>query len=205
MTMKTAFESTFPASTDASAKSAFNLVDHFLVAMPAMGDPTFSGTVVFIAEHSEEGALGLIINRPLDLPLKGLYERLNLPLPDKTLAQQLVLKGGPVNHDHGYVIHKPIGNYIATVAISNDVGMTKSRDVLEATSRGEGPEQMIVCLGYAGWSAGQLEEELSANAWLTVPAATDLIFDAPLEERFHRAFGLLGIDPAFMSATAGHA
>jgi putative transcriptional regulator len=185
--------------------STLNLSNHFLVAMPAMQDPTFAGSVVFITEHSEEGALGLIINQPLDLAMNGLYERLDLPLPDRRLAQKPVLKGGPVNHSHGYVLHKPVGNYISTVAVSDEVGVTKSRDVLEAVSRGEGPEQIVVCLGYAGWGAGQLEEELGANAWLTVPASDELIFDTPMDERFHRAFGLLGINPAFLSASAGHA
>jgi putative transcriptional regulator len=170
-----------------------------------MQDPTFAGSVVFITEHTEEGALGLIINQPLDLAMNGLYERLDLPLPDRRLAQKPVLKGGPVNHSHGYVLHKPIGNYISTVAVSGDVGVTKSRDVLEAVSRGEGPDQIVVCLGYAGWGAGQLEEELGANAWLTVPASDELIFDTPMDERFNRAFGLLGINPAFLSASAGHA
>jgi putative transcriptional regulator len=184
---------------------AFNLSNHFLVAMPAMQDPTFAGSVIYITEHSDQGALGLVINRPLDLAMNGLYERLDLPLPDVRLADKLVLKGGPVNHSHGYVLHKPIGNYISTVAVSADVGVTKSRDVLEAVSRGEGPDQIVVCLGYAGWSAGQLEDELAANAWLTVPATDELIFDAPIDERFNRAFGLLGINPAFLSASAGHA
>ncbi len=184
---------------------SLNLTNQFLVAMPAMQDPNFAGAVVLIVEHSHEGAMGLIVNRSLELPMAGLYERLDLPLPDEKLADKPVLRGGPVQQSHGYVLHKPLGNYNATVAVSEELGVTKSRDVLEAISRGEGPEQVIVCLGYAGWSAGQLEEELAANAWLTVPAADDLVFEAPLEERFHRAFGLLGINPAFLSASAGHA
>jgi putative transcriptional regulator len=182
-----------------------NFANHFLVAMPAMQDPTFAGTVVFITEHTDAGAQGLVINQPLDLPMQGLYERLDLPLNNSKLGEQPVLKGGPVNHSHGYVLHKPLGNYISTVAVTDGVGVTKSRDVLEAVSRGEGPEHIIVCLGYAGWGAGQLEDEVAANTWLTVPATDDLIFDTPLEERFNRAFGLLGINPMFLSASAGHA
>jgi putative transcriptional regulator len=194
-------------SSDTVLKSAgaLNLANHFLVAMPAMQDPTFAGTVIYVTEHSESGAQGLVINKPLDLPMQGLYERLDLPLDDIRLGEQRVLKGGPVNNTHGYVLHKPLGNYNATVAVNHEVGVTRSRDVLEAVSRGEGPDQILVCLGYAGWSAGQLEDEVAANAWLTVPASDELIFNAPVDERFNRAFGLLGINPAFLSAAAGHA
>jgi putative transcriptional regulator len=194
-------------SSDTVLKSAgaLNLANHFLVAMPAMQDPTFAGTVIYVTEHSESGAQGLVINKPLDLPMQGLYERLDLPLDDIRLGEQRVLKGGPVNNTHGYVLHKPLGNYNATVAVNHEVGVTRSRDVLEAVSRGEGPDQILVCLGYAGWSAGQLEDEVAANTWLTVPASDELIFNAPVDERFNRAFGLLGINPAFLSAAAGHA
>jgi putative transcriptional regulator len=193
------------SNTVLKSEGALNLANHFLVAMPAMQDPTFAGTVIYVTEHSELGAQGLVINKPLDLPMQGLYERLDLPLDDIRLGEQRVLKGGPVNNTHGYVLHKPLGNYNATVAVNPEVGVTRSRDVLEAVSRGEGPDQILVCLGYAGWSAGQLEDEVAANTWLTVPASDELIFDAPVDERFNRAFGLLGIDPAFLSAAAGHA
>jgi putative transcriptional regulator len=196
---------TMSSNTVLKGEGALNLANHFLVAMPAMQDPTFAGTVIYVTEHSELGAQGLVINKPLDLPMQGLYERLDLPLDDIRLGEQRVLKGGPVNNTHGYVLHKPLGNYNATVAVNPEVGVTRSRDVLEAVSRGEGPDQILVCLGYAGWSAGQLEDEVAANTWLTVPASDELIFDAPVDERFNRAFGLLGIDPAFLSAAAGHA
>jgi putative transcriptional regulator len=167
------------SNTVLKGEGALNLANHFLVAMPAMQDPTFAGTVIYVTEHSELGAQGLVINKPLDLPMQGLYERLDLPLDDIRLGEQRVLKGGPVNNTHGYVLHKPLGNYNATVAVNPEVGVTRSRDVLEAVSRGEGPDQILVCLGYAGWSAGQLEDEVAANTWLTVPASDELIFDAP--------------------------
>lgn len=184
---------------------ALQLTHHFLVAMPAMQDPNFAGTVIYVTEHTAQGAFGLVVNRPLELPVQGLYERLDLPLPDTKLAAELVLRGGPVSGNHGYVLHRPLGNYISTVAVTAEMGMTRSRDVLEAISRGDGPADVIVCLGYAGWGEGQLEEEISANAWLTVPASEKILFDTPIEERFNRAFGLLGIDPLFLSAAAGHA
>ena len=187
------------------AISELDLKHHFLVAMPAMQDPNFTGTVIYVTEHTAQGAFGLVVNRPLELPVQGLYERLDLPLPDTKLAAELVLRGGPVSGNHGYVLHRPLGNYISTVAVTPEMGMTRSRDVLEAISRGDGPTDVIVCLGYAGWGEGQLEEEISANAWLTVPACEDILFDTPIDERFNRAFGLLGINPLFLSASAGHA
>ena len=183
---------------------AANLTNHFLVAMPQMADPNFGGAVVFIAEHSPQGALGLVINRPMELTMKSLFDRIDLPL-DSPREGAPIFFGGPVQTDRGFVLHTPIGNWGSTVIVADDLGLTSSKDVLEAVSRGQGPDRILVTLGYSGWGPGQLEDELARNAWLTMPADADVIFDAPADERLTRAFGLLGINPAFLSAAAGHA
>lgn len=184
---------------------ASNLTNHFLVAMPGMADPNFGGSVVFIAEHSENGALGLVINRPMELDLATLFERIDLKLDRDEISASPVFFGGPVQTDRGFVLHQPLGAWGSTVAVGEDVGLTSSKDVLEAVASGSGPQRMLVTLGYAGWGPGQLEEEIARNAWLTLPAVSDVIFDTPVEQRLTRAFGLLGIDPAFLSSSAGHA
>jgi putative transcriptional regulator len=184
---------------------ASNLANHFLVAMPGMGDHNFGGSVVFVAEHSAKGALGLVINRPMELDLGTLFERIDLKLASSSLARAPVFYGGTVQTDRGFVLHQPLGSWGATVTVGDEVGLTSSKDVLEAVAAGQGPERMLVTLGYAGWGPGQLEDEIARNSWLTTPADADLIFDAPIEDRLARAFGLLGIDPAFLSSAAGHA
>jgi len=193
-----------PAHTMAS-ELASNLSNHFLVAMPGMVDPNFTGGVVLLAEHSPKGALGLVINRPMELDLRTLFERIDLSLGDATLGADPVYFGGPVQTDRGFVLHSPLGSWGSTVAVGDDVGLTSSRDVLEAVAAGQGPQRLLVTLGYAGWGPGQLEDEIARNAWLTMPADADLIFETPVEQRLSRAFGLLGIDPAFLSSAAGHA
>ncbi|MFT4101356.1 MAG: YqgE/AlgH family protein [Burkholderiaceae bacterium] len=182
-----------------------NLTNHFLVAMPQMADPNFGGAVVFIAEHTTKGALGLVINRPMELTLQSLFERIDLPLHTPALRGAPVFFGGPVQTDRGFVLHSPVGDWGSTVTVGDDIGLTSSKDVLEAVSRGTGPSRLLVTLGYSGWGPGQLEDELAKNAWLTVAADPELMFDSPADERLSRAFGLLGINPAFLSAAAGHA
>ncbi len=182
-----------------------NLTNHFLIAMPAMADPNFGGSVVFIAEHSPKGALGLVINRPMELDLRTLFERIDLKLEIAPLAAEPVFFGGPVQTDRGFVLHTPVGEWGSTVSIGDDVGLTSSKDVLEAVAKGRGPERLLVTLGYAGWGPGQLEDEIGRNAWLTVPAQPSVIFETPAEERLARAYALIGIDPMFLSASAGHA
>jgi putative transcriptional regulator len=184
---------------------ASDLTDHFLLAMPNMADPNFGGAVVYIAEHSDKGALGLVINRSMDLDLQSLFERIDLKLEIAPLAKSPVLFGGPVQTDRGFVLHEPLGSWSSTVSISGTIGLTSSKDVLEAVARGAGPARLLVTLGYAGWGPGQLEDEIGRNAWLTVEADHDLLFDVPIPERLNRAFGLLGINPAFLSSAAGHA
>jgi putative transcriptional regulator len=182
-----------------------NLTNHFLLAMPSMADPNFGGAVVFVAEHSPKGALGLVINRPMELDLQSLFERIDLKLEIAPLAGSPVFFGGPVQTDRGFVLHQPLGAWSSTVSIDGRLGLTSSKDVLEAVAAGAGPSRMLVTLGYSGWGPGQLEDEIAHNAWLTVAADPDVIFDTPPEQRLQRAFALLGIDPAFLSSSAGHA
>jgi len=185
--------------------SSINLTHHFLIAMPSMADPNFSKTLTYICEHNDQGALGLVVNRPTDMTLQSLFERLSLPLNDSALSDSPVYFGGPVQGDRGFVLHEPAGNWQSTLRVRDAIGLTTSKDILEAVGRGEGPARMLVTLGYAGWSAGQLEHELSQNAWLTVEARDAILFDVPAEERLSRAMQLLGVDFARLQDAAGHA
>lgn len=170
-----------------------------------MDDPNFGGTLIYIAEHNEKGALGLVVNRPMELDLGGLFERLELKLEDPALARRPVFAGGPVQGDRGFVLHQPVGEWHSTVAVRDDFGLTSSRDVLEAVASGRGPARLTVMLGYSGWGPGQLEDEVSRNSWLTVEAQSEVIFDTPPELRLQAAFRLLGFDPAFLATVPGHA
>jgi len=182
-----------------------NLTNHFLIAMPAMVDPNFSRTLTFICEHSDQGALGVIVNRPLDMSLDTLFERVDLKLESERFQDMPVYFGGPVQTDRGFVLHRPAGSWNSTLAIGETLALTSSRDILEAFGHEGEPQQVLVTLGYAGWSAGQLEHELAQNAWLTVPAEHAIMFDLPPEERLPAAMQLLGIDFANLSEVAGHA
>ena len=182
-----------------------NLTHHFLIAMPAMADPRFAHSLAFICEHNPEGAVGLVVNRPSDMKLSTLYAQIDVPLPDPQMFDAHVLFGGPVQGDRGFVLHRPLGQWQSTLAVSGELGLTTSKDVLEAAARGEGPDDMLVSLGYAGWSAGQLEEEIAANAWLTVEADAGVIFGMPAERRLPAAMQLLGIDFSQLSEDVGHA
>jgi putative transcriptional regulator len=189
---------------------AINLTNQFLIAMPGMADDNFARTVVYLCEHSKNGALGLVINRPTDITLKSLFEKVELSLDRDELAQQPVFFGGPVQTERGFVLHEKSGMeqspYTSTLAIAGgDLEMTTSKDVLEALSNGAGPRRLMVTLGYSGWSAGQLEEEIGRNGWLTVNADPQVIFDTPVDERYQRALSLLGFDPLMLSQEAGHA
>jgi putative transcriptional regulator len=182
-----------------------NLTGHFLIAMPAMADPYFAKSVAYVCEHNENGALGIVINRPIDMKLDDLFEQVSIKLKDRELAEAPVHFGGPVQVDRGFVLHQPVGHWQSTIAVSGETALTTSKDILEATARGEGPQKILVSLGYAGWSPGQLEQELSQNAWLTVPASEGIIFDLPAEEKLMAAMHLLGVDFASLSDEAGHA
>lgn len=188
-----------------STESASDLSNHFLIAMPSLEDPNFGGSLVFVAEHNDQGALGLVLNRPMEIDLATLFRRIDLDLESSPLGRSAVMHGGPVQTDRGFVLHQPVGAWGSTVVVGQEIGLTSSRDVLEAVAEGAGPERMLVMLGYAGWGPGQLEDEVSRNAWLTVEADAAIIFDTPADERLQRAFALLGIDPAFLASAAGHA
>lgn len=184
---------------------SMNLTDHFLIAMPAMDDPYFSRTLIYIAEHNDQGALGLIVNRPIDMDLATLFEKIEVPLESPNVGRLPVYFGGPVQTDRGFVLHRPVGNWQSTLAVTSEVGLTSSRDVLQAVGKDGQPGEIMVTLGYSGWSAGQLENELVQNAWLTVPADPRILFELPFEERLPSAMETLGIDFANLSEKAGHA
>jgi putative transcriptional regulator len=201
------------------------LSHHFLIAMPGLEDPTFAKSVVYVCEHSERGAMGLIINKPGDLSLKHLFDKVELPLHRQDLLQSNVLHGGPVQTERGFVLHDPMFEkdsvdsenssaeaaatpnsiYASTLSVPGGLAMTTSKDVLEAMANGSGPQRVVVTLGYASWGEGQLESEIGENSWLTVPADPAVIFDTPIEQRYDKALGLLGLQAWMLSSEAGHA
>ena len=182
-----------------------NLTHHFLIAMPNMVDPNFARTLTYIAEHNDKGALGIIVNRPIDMTLGALFERVELPLLADGFAEQPVYFGGPVQTDRGFVLHRPAGEWHSTLRISDELALTSSRDILQSIGTTGEPAEVLISLGYAGWAAGQLEQELADNAWLTVSADMAVIFELPPEERLAAAMQRLGIDFANLSDVAGHA
>ncbi len=184
---------------------SLDLTDHFLIAMPAMTDPNFAGTLIYVVEHGKKGAMGVVVNRPIELTMADLFERIDLKLIQHPIAQQSVLLGGPVQNDRGFVLHRPTGDWSSSIRVNDHVALTSSKDVLESLAKGEGPTDVVVALGYAGWGAGQLEDEIAQNAWLTVPGDAKILFESPPAQRQHLAFDLLGIDPLLMSSNAGHA
>jgi putative transcriptional regulator len=205
-----------PANLTKPAGSASNLTSQFLIAMPGMTDGNFAGSVVLLCEHTERGALGLVINKPSDIKLGKLFEKVDLSLDRDELAEQPVYIGGPVQTERGFVLHErgdddeadpdaDGARYSSSLRIPGGLAMTTSRDVLEALANGAGPKRVLVTLGYAGWGAGQLEDEVARNGWITVDAQPEVIFETPIEQRYERALGLLGISQAMLSAQAGHA
>ena len=170
-----------------------------------MVDPYFSKSLTFICEHNDQGALGVVVNRPIDLSLQALFERINIKLEPRQLQDIPVYFGGPVQTDRGFVLHQPVGEWHSTLTVHGSLGLTTSKDILEAVGRGGGPAKLLVTLGYSGWAAGQLEHELAQNAWLTVEAGEQIIFDLPAEEKLPAAMELLGVDFASLSEDAGHA
>ncbi|MCG9115748.1 YqgE/AlgH family protein [Laribacter hongkongensis] len=181
------------------------LSHHFLIAMPDMEDSLFARAVVYMCDHGEQGAMGVIINHGADLTLDSLLGQIGLDgcRPDQVGLPVFV--GGPVQSDRGFVLHEPIGNWQSSLTVTDNVALTTSRDVLAAVSHHEGPERLIVTLGYAGWEPGQLEHELVQNAWLTVPADMRIVFDLPVADRYDAAIRLLGIEPSALFGSAGHA
>lgn len=182
-----------------------SMTNQLLIAMPAMADPNFSATVTLICEHNEEGALGIVINRPLALNLGGLFRQLNVGNPDPDAARIPVVMGGPVSPECGFVLHDSTKTYENSLTVSSRIKLTFSRDVLDEMAAGNGPKNSLVALGYAGWQAGQLEYEMLENSWLNVPASTGIVFDTPFDERWASAASTLGIDISQISPDAGHA
>lgn len=185
------------------AQTSFS--NQLLIAMPGMLDPNFSSTVTLICEHNAEGALGIVINRPMNLKLGGLFEQLDVLEPDAAAASRPVFDGGPVARERGFVLHNPEVRFESSVAVSPEIQLTLSRDVLEAIAAGRGPSKSLVALGYAGWQPGQLEAEMLANTWLNVPATPEIVFDVPYTERWMSAARILGVDISRLTPHAGHA
>lgn len=189
-----------------------SLENHLLIAMPSMGDTFFNKTVTYICEHNDEGAMGLIINLPVNVTLSELLAHLNTgqeeakeTLEEMTELGQQVLTGGPVSTDRGFVLHSPQDGWRSSLALSSDIMITTSKDILMALGTDNAPENYIVTLGYAGWGPGQLEQEITDNSWLTVPADSEIIFNTPIEQRWQKATEKLGIDIAHLSSDIGHA
>jgi putative transcriptional regulator len=195
--------------------ASIDLKHHFLIAMPGLEDETFARSVIYMCEHSERGAMGLIINKPADISMRLLFDKVELPLRREDLMNIAVSNGGPLQTERGFVLHDPIqldkpleeggSIYASTLTVPGGLEMTTSRDVLEALSSGAGPRRVLITLGYASWGEGQLESELGENTWLTVPASADVIFDVPMAERYDRALDLLGLKSWMLSPDAGHA
>lgn len=195
-------------------ETPINLTHHFLIAMPGLTDEAFAKSVIYLCEHSARGALGLVINKPSDINLKGLFDKVELPLRREDLVGIPVFQGGPVQTERGFVLHEAVfaGDaapteplYASTMTIPGGLEMTTSKDVLEAMATGSGPRKVLVSLGYSAWGEGQLESELAENSWLTVSADTAVIFDTPVEERYAKALSLLGVEAWMLSPHAGHA
>jgi putative transcriptional regulator len=191
-----------------------NLTHHFLIAMPGLQDAAFAKSVVYLCEHSPRGALGLMINKPTDINLQNLFDKVDLPLGRDDLARTPVLQGGPVQTERGFVLHEAVvaegadaseSVYASTMTIPGGLEMTTSKDVLEAIATGAGPRKLLVTLGYSAWGEGQLESELAENSWLTVGADPSVIFDTPIEQRYDKALKLLGLETWMLSPGAGHA
>lgn len=184
--------------------SASNLRDHFLIAMPGMQDPRFAHSITYICDHSAAGAMGLVLNNTMPLNLGDILGQLELEsTPDVT--ERSVLAGGPVQVERGFILHGDGSQWQSTLPVADDIGLTASRDILEALAEGRGPENYLVALGYAGWEADQLEEEIAANAWLTMPASRNILFHTPTEQRWAAAAAHLGFDLNLISASVGHA
>jgi len=182
-----------------------DLTGHFLIAMPALEDPNFYHTVTLICQHNDEGAMGVVFNRPLDIDLGEVFKHMEIETEDKELEKKHVYYGGPVQVERGFVLHKPDGDWESTMPISDELAVTTSRDIIEDIAQGKGPEKFLIALGYAGWEAGQLEYEISENAWLSGPANIDIIFDTTYDKRWESAASVIGVDLNLISGDMGHA
>ncbi len=206
--MSTDESGAFAGGFASSSASTMNLANHFLIAMPSMQDPVFGGSVVYICEHNDKGVLGVVINKPTDMTMEILFERIDLHIAaglHSGVVNEPIMFGGPVQDDRGFVLHTPGAPYSSSLTVTDEVAFTTSIDVLEAVANGDGPQRLLVSIGYAGWSPGQLEDEIGRNGWLTVGADAHVLFDLPIEERYNAAIKLLGIDPMMLASEAGHA
>lgn len=177
----------------------------FLIAMPALADPNFAHTVTLVCEHSKEGAMGLVINRPADITLGEVLDHMDIPAAPGVDRERPVVAGGPVQREAGFVIHSPPGPWESSLRVSEEIEVSSSRDILFALAEGAGPERFLITLGYAGWGPGQLEQELADNAWLSGPADPEILFNTPFEARWQAAAALLGVDLSLLSSEVGHA
>lgn len=180
------------------------LRNHFLLAMPGLTDPLFSRSVTYICDHSEHGAMGIVLNQPLGITLHEVFHQLSLDTSSPA-GKTPVLAGGPVNTQRGFVLHRDQGNWDSTLHITSEICLTASRDIVAAIADNTGPKSAQFALGYAGWSPGQLEDEIANNAWLTIEADSSIIFDTPVEQRWAAAAAWLGVDLNLISTVAGHA
>jgi putative transcriptional regulator len=182
-----------------------SLANHLLVAMPALADGNFAQAVTLICEHSDKGALGIVLNKPLGMKLGDVLSQMHLETARVDIGEAVVLRGGPVHPDRGFVLHRPGGQWDSTHVVSEQIQVTTSRDILGAIARGEGPKDAFMALGYAGWDAGQLDREMLDNAWLSLPMSERIAFELPHEERWQAAWQMLGVDSSRVSFVAGHA
>ncbi len=185
--------------------SESSFTNHLLIAMPSLADPNFSQTVTLVCEHTDKGALGIVLNKPLPMRLSDVLSQMKLEPRSDAIAAKPVLRGGPVHTDRGFVLHRPGGEWDHTHKVSESIQVTTSRDVLAAMARGEGPDGAFIALGYAGWESGQLEREMRENAWLSMPVDAGVVFEVPFEDRWLAAWRVLGIDVENLSRVAGHA
>ena len=188
-----------------TARSSDCLRDHFLLAMPSLSEGIFSHSVTYICEHGESGAMGIVINQPLDIPIREILEQLEIGDIDPEASEAPIYIGGPVNGERGFVLHESGTQWDSTLSVEDGISVTTSRDILESIAHGDGPDKTLIALGYAGWASGQLEQELADNAWLAVPADKAIIFDLPAEERWDAAAADLGVDLTLLTSDTGHA
>ena len=184
---------------------AANLTNNFIIAMPSLVDDNFNHTVTYICEHNENGSFGIVINRITDVTLDEVIHQMNIETSEPIAREKHIYHGGPVQQERGFILHCPLGEWSSSLKINDQIALTTSRDILEAIAHDEGPEKSIIALGYAGWSPGQLEQELANNTWLNCPADEQIIFDIPAEKRWQSAADLLGIDLQLLSNDTGHA
>jgi len=182
-----------------------SFANHFLIAMPTLADANFARSVTLICEHSDKGAMGIVVNRMTDLRLGEIFEQLSIDPAKASNTESVVYLGGPVQNNRGFVLHEPLGNWESTLTVTDNLGVSTSRDVLEAIAHNRGPDKYMVALGYAGWGAGQLEREISENSWLSGPASREIIFNLPVEHRWKAAARLMGVNLSTLSGEAGHA